>query len=83
MYPPSGVARQSHCTLALLSMGDVARSLHFLTIALPGPGRGRLKKTTTTKNGVVENTLDHFCKLIYLFAELFINITDDNSVTNK
>ena len=28
VYPPSGVARQSPCTLALLSIGDVARPLH-------------------------------------------------------
>ena len=42
VYTPSGVARQSHCTLALLSVGDVARPLHFLTIALPGPGLARL-----------------------------------------
>ena len=48
VYPPSGVARQSPCTLALLSIGDVARPLH-LTIALPGPGRGRLKKKQPKK----------------------------------
>ena len=49
VYPPSDVPRQSHCTLALLSIGDVARPLHFLTIALPAPGRARLKKTKQNK----------------------------------
>ena len=52
VYPPSGVPRQSHCTLALLSIGDVPRPLHFLTIALPAPGRARLKKTKQNKKAL-------------------------------